>query len=157
MLLRHSGPLLGTHDRRPASRWRVDPLDRTKASIRRKVAPDITYRDLNSTEALALTPGAQIPIGWASARVRRLDITLLHPPTRADPIVLRTAAGDIIRPRSGRESSVQFQVPGITPGTTIVVDSAVTLVRVTGFERSPVPLPPGPGVVNLALDRVCTP
>ena len=154
ILLRHRGSLLGTHDRRPASRWRVDPRDRNQASIRRKVQAHTTYRDLNSTEALALTRGAEIPIGWSSAGVRQLDVTLLRA-SRPDSLVLRMPDGATLTPRHGRRSTLQFQVNGIPAGTRLVAQHSVGLVRVIGFEPSPIALPAGPGVVNLLAAKVC--
>ncbi len=157
LVLRHYGRLLGTHDRRPSAPYRVAPQDRTLATLQRRVAPGVGYRDLNSTEVLRLAPGARIPIGWASATVRRIDVGMLTP-TQSDAMVLVPPSGPPIRPSavaSARVTRLRFDVHGVRPGTVLRARRPVTVERTTGFERSPIPLPRGVGAIVLATTDVC--
>jgi hypothetical protein len=157
LVLRHYGRLLGTHDRRPSAVYRVGPQHRTRATLRRTVAPGTRYLDLNSTEALHLAAGARIPVGWSSARVRRLDVGMLGPP-RADAMALVPPSGAPVRPTdvgASRVTKLRFDVRGIRPGTYLRARRPVTVVRTTGFEPAPIPLRRGAGAVDLATADVC--
>ncbi len=74
LVLRRDGDLLGTHDTRPSARYRVDPGDRSTATINRVVKPGLRYLDRSSEELLQVAPGAALQLEWSSPEVRRIDV-----------------------------------------------------------------------------------
>ncbi len=118
LVLRHDGSLLGTHDVRPSAKYRVDPKHRVADSLNRTVAPFTIYEDRNSSEALVLTPGAVLPVGFSGPGIRLLDVLLepRYPDVFANPrLTLQLPDGTAIQPtqeRLARNSiRLRYQLP----------------------------------------------
>jgi hypothetical protein len=166
VVLRRTAGMLGVHDLRPSSPYRVDPEDRTRATIRRRVGPGLTYLDLNSTEALQIDGGARLGLGWSSPSTTMVKVDLLRPASPAavtlvtpDGRVLHPGGDGITRPRRGvARSSFRFAVDGIAPGTVLRPTRRVAVTRLVGYERVPsIPVTPGTGTVDLPSAAVCQP
>jgi hypothetical protein len=138
VVLFNDGALLGTHDVHPAGRFRVDPADRTRASLRRRVAPGTTYVDLNASDNLELAKGAEIVLDWDAPNIERVEVDRREWVHGPNTVSLVKPDGTIIGGEPGANSVATFITPGgITPGTRIVFREPTTLMRVIGFERVP--------------------
>ena len=138
IVLFRDADLLATHDIHPAARYRVDPADRTSATIRRKVAPKTTYVDLNGSDNLELAKGAEINLDWdapgraprsAAAEMDAGDgtVELVKP----DGTVIQAVPG-------GRSPCWCSRRPAGSPaGSKLVFRAPTTVLRVMGFEPVP--------------------
>jgi hypothetical protein len=160
VVLRRDGDLLGTHDGRPSSRYRVDPRDRTTETVNRPVGPGLRYFDKSSTEILQVAPSKALPLGWSDPDVRRLDVyqDRIRP---VPPLTLVLPDGRRIVPRlerAGRSLILQFSTPeGIPPGTALVVNhrGRARISRIIGYEPASGLPAPERGVVVLDPTTLC--
>jgi hypothetical protein len=163
LVLRHDGSLLGTRDVRPSAKYRVNPKDRVASSLNRTVAPDTTYEDRNSSEALVLTPGAVLPVGFSGPRLHQLDVLLepMYPDVFASPrLTLHLPDGTTIQPtykRLARNSiRLRYQLPnGLPAGSTLDAADQVSIVRMIGYETVPGFHGTGSGPVVVDQAAVC--
>jgi hypothetical protein len=162
-VLRHDGSLLGTRDVRPSAKYRVNPKDRVASSLNRTVAPDTIYEDRNSSEALVLTPGAVLPVGFSGPRLRQLDVLLepMYPDVFASPrLTLALPDGTTIQPtykRLARNSiRLRYRLPnGLPAGSTLNAADQVSIVRMIGYEAVPGFHGTGSGPVVVDQAAVC--
>jgi hypothetical protein len=153
LVLRRDGGLLGVHDARPSARWRVDPEQRTASTIDRQVGDGLTYRDLNATEALGLSSGATLGLGWSSPSARLVEVDLLS--GQGGSVELRLPDGRVLRPQ-GSGDAERFVVDGIPPGTRLRSVGSTLVSRVAGYERVPgVVVPSGSGATVLTPHDLC--
>jgi hypothetical protein len=139
IVMRRDGDLLGTHDARPSSSYRVDPSDRTTETISRRVGPGLTYLDRSATELLEIAPGSDMTIEWSDRGVRRLDVYQDRkrpvPPMR---LVLRDGTRIVPSVRhDGRAYVLRFDTPhGIPPGTHLEANERgrARVSRLIGYE-----------------------
>ena len=82
ILLDAEGGLIGLHDISPGAPYRVDPRERSEATISRPISPGTTYRDLGSLDVLTLEPGTTWSPGWVvpDAGLVAVEITVPLPP-----------------------------------------------------------------------------
>ena len=163
LVLRHDGSLLGTRDVRPSAKYRVDPKHRVASSLNRAVAPDTVYEDRNSSEALVLTPGAVLPVGFSGPRIKLLDVLLepMYPDVFANPrLTLRFPDGTAIQPvqkRLARNSiRLRYRLPnGLPAGSALDAQDQVSIVRMIGYEQVPGFHGAGSGPVVVNQAAVC--
>lgn len=160
LVLRRDGDLLGTHDSRPSSRYRVDPSERTKQTLNRVIRPGLRYLDRSSSELLQVAPGSALPLDWSSRAVRRLDVYQdRHRPV--PPLVLVLPDGRRIIPAillEGHSFVLRYTTPDGIPAESLLVANKrgrARINRVIGYE--PVSNLPGPARGPVVLDpaKVC--
>ena len=140
-VLRGADGLIAYHDLRPAARWRVSPMERSDASISRKVGPGLRYEDKNVSEQLWLSPNAEVPLGFSGDRIRIVDIEAFAGGTESPPgLLLRYPDGSTVVPEvrlSGLTTTYRFRTPdGVPADTRIVASTRVRLTRALGYEPS---------------------
>ena len=159
----HTGDgLVAVHDRQPAARHRVAPDRRDSASIRREVAPGVTYRDRNLHEDLLLAEGASIPVGFADPAVRRLVVEGIWPARSPDQPRLELVLPDGRRlepavDHVGWTRQATFAVDGIPAGARLVARVPVAVGRIRGSVSAPagVPAAGGPRARVVPRRTVC--
>ncbi len=156
LVLRHRGRLLGTHDLRPSSVYRVPPEERSKKTVRRGIAPHEAYYDSNSTEFLGVTPPLRLPLGFSGAGIRAVEVDT-YLPVDVTPFDLVLPTGTVLTPRrSGDGTRFVFSMPhGVPGGTRLRVLTNTTLLRTIGFVPSRRSLPSGDGTVDLSVASTC--
>jgi hypothetical protein len=137
---------IGTYDESPASRYRVDPRERSDATIQRRVAPGETYVDRGGYDVLQLAPGTRWQPSFRAPTATLIAVEFVVPVPPAGSLVQTSPLGSI---ETG-SSSVSFGL-GLPPGwarivlpvsgvdyrVTIVADQSLDLLRVTAFEPVP--------------------
>ena len=156
LVLRHRGPLLGTHDLRPSSRYRVPPQDRSKDTLQRPITPHEAYYDANANEFLGVTPPQKLRLGFSGVHIRAVELDTYRR-TDATPFDLVLPTGDVLSPeRSGDGTRFVFATPnGVPAGTRIRTLTNTTLLRVIGYVPSATDLPAGDGAVDLPVATAC--
>ncbi|MFL5673382.1 MAG: hypothetical protein ACJ779_00090 [Chloroflexota bacterium] len=159
--------MVGLRDVSPASRYRVDPRDRSEATIERDVGGGLTYVDRGGLDVLRMTRGAtwQPPFRDPDARLLAVEILVPPPPPGAattptdEPLIEvdtgsgRTSFGDGLAPGWAR---VVVPVTGVGDAVTIRALADVDLVRATAFDPvDGLPLPAADGPVRLAPAALC--
>jgi hypothetical protein len=143
VVLRRDGDAVGFYDVRPSARWRVDPADRSKRSIHRRVGFRLTYLDVNDTELVSMGTAGTITLAWRAPAVDFVDVDFAPrpdqpstPPVRLDaPGVDPTPA---IIPLGPGRVRARFRTPrGLPGGARIVSEGKMTLERVTGYVHAP--------------------
>lgn len=159
--------LVGLHDVSPASAYRVDPSERSAATIERDLGGGLAYVDLGGLDVVRMSPGSRWQPAFRDPDARLLAVEILVPsPPPGAPISLTTEP--LIQIDSG-SGPVDFGA-GLAPGWARVVipvngvdDATVIrglgdadLVRVTAFSQLPgVELPAGQGPVRLDPGAMC--
>ncbi|MEO6469582.1 MAG: hypothetical protein ABIP21_10820 [Acidimicrobiia bacterium] len=137
VVLRRLDGMLGTHDVRPAARFRVGPGRRDVASTNRTIGPGTRYLDLNATDMVQIETGSSIELDWvAAASVRTVEVTVFPPTDAADVVVLTLPDGTTIRPRLRAEGAyLSFETPhGVPQGSKLVANTTIAIERVIGYE-----------------------
>ena len=137
---------IGTYDESPASRYRVDPRERSDATIQRRVAPGETYVDRGGYDVLQLAPGTRWQPSFRAPTATLIAVEFVVPVPPAGSLVQTSPLGSI---ETG-SSSVSFglglppgwarivvPVSGVDDRVTIVADQSLDLLRVTAFEPVP--------------------
>lgn len=145
VVLHSDDGLVAVHDRQPAARSRVAPDRRDTASLRRTVAPGVTYRDRNLHDDLLLAKGASIPVGFTDPAVRRLVVEGIWPPHSPDRprIELVLPDGRRVEPvvdHTGWTRRATFAVDGIPAGARLEALYPVAVGRIRGFVPPPAAL-----------------
>lgn len=155
IVLRHADGLLGLHDLRPSAAFRVDPSDRDRSTIRRRVAPGVDYLDLNSTEVLSLEEGATIPVGFAAANATLLEVGFRGTSTDA-PLELVHRDGSRLAGTRRLLHVEGFAVSGVPRGALLRATRPVQVSRVTAYEPHRLSRDvPGRGAVDLSTADLC--
>lgn len=155
---------VGTFDETPALPYRVDPRQRSDATIDRAIEPGVTYLDLGGLDLLRFAPGRTWRPTFRSPAVRLLSIEFLVTPPPGE-LVQPDVLGAITT-GSGTETFGQGLPPGparlVVPvdgvDDRLVISAAGTLdlVRVTGFEPlADLALPASDGPVRLPPSVFC--
>ncbi len=135
LVLRQYQGLLGTHDLRPASRFRVAPADRNESTISREVGPGLHYFDHSSNETLTISPGSSIPLHWNAPTVRRVEVWLNYAGPGPLPVALTLPDGTRIEPKVVDGLRLEFATPhGIPAGARLVAGVEISLDRMIGYE-----------------------
>ncbi len=162
IVARRDGDLLGTRDIRPSARYRVDPRDRDRETINRRVGPGVRYFDRSSTEQLQVLSGGHLDLDWSGPEVRRIDV-FEDRARPVPPMTLELGDGTRVEPEivpAGKSLvALRFATPdGVPRGSTLRVNPQrrVVISRIIGYER--VPGLPGSGTGPVVLDpaRVCS-
>jgi hypothetical protein len=137
------GGLVGTYDESPASRYRVDPRERSGDTIERVIGNGQTYIDRGGYDVLELAPGATWRPAFASPMASRVAVEFnvgVPPPGQAvQPTALgtietglgATAFGAGLAPGWAR---VVVPVDGVDGRIAVVASGTVDLLRFTAFE-----------------------
>jgi hypothetical protein len=140
------GGLVGTYDESPASRYRVDPRERSGDTIQRGVGPGETYIDRGGFDVLELAPGTiwRPPFQSRSASLIAVEFTVgVPPPGQAvQPTPLGTVEtglgttpfGAGLPPGWARAIA---PVDGVDERVRVVASGPVDLLRFTAFEPLP--------------------
>ena len=158
--------MVGTYDESPASSYRVDPRDRSDATIERAVGPGLTYIDRGSLDVLNLAEGAHWQPGFRAPAARLLAVEFLVAPppgdlTQHDSLgTISTAAGRVSFGQGLPPGPARIVVPVAGVDDRVAIDALLPfdLVRVTAFESVPdLPLPVARGPVRLSPATFCPP
>lgn len=165
IILDVEGGLLGTFDESPASRYRVDPRERSVHTIERVVGPGLTYIDRRGFDVLNLAGGTIWQPGFQAPGARLVAVEYQVPLQPAgvsvQPDTLgtvstslgRTAFGQGLRPGLAR---LVVPVDGVDERVTIAAATPFDLVRITAFEPlRDLALPVRDGPVLLQPDHLC--
>ena len=138
LLLEASGGLVGAYDRTAASPYRVEPRDRSEATILRVVGPGLTYVDQNAWDMLRLDPGASIELPWGDPAIGRLMIEARRVGGGEGPLIEVRSGGAsyLVYGEGGRFQRLIADVDG-TAGLEIVALDALDITRITGFAPWP--------------------
>jgi hypothetical protein len=159
--------LVGLHDITPASPYRVDPRQRSAATIERDLGDGLTYVDEGGLDVIRMAPGSvwHPPFTDPDARLLAVEITVPVPrpgvaaATTVAPLIQIDTGSGATEFGAGLEpgwARVVVPVSGVDGTLAIRALGDVDLVRVTAFDPLPgVTLPAGNGPVRLATDDVC--
>lgn len=156
LLLEASGGLVGSYDRTAASPYRVEPDDRSEATIFRVVEPGVTYVDQNSWDMLRLDAGASITLPWDDPEIARLMIDARRIGGGAGPLIEVRSAGAsyLVYGEGGRFQRLVSAVDGIA-GLEIVALDALDITRVTGFTPWPIAAVTSDGPFTVSAADAC--
>jgi hypothetical protein len=169
LLLDVEDGLVGLRDATPASVYRVDPRERSAATISRDLGGGLTYVDAGGLDVLRMAPGSRWAPPFGSPEVLRLAVEIIVPAGPPGGATAQTAGPLIeLETRSGgtplgaglAPGWARFVVPvsGIDGAVAIRALTDVDLVRVTAFEPLPgVSLPADDGTVRLTPETLCPP
>ncbi len=161
------GGLVGTLDETPASPYRVDPVERSSATIERRVAPGIFYVDKGSLDVLRLEAGRHWQPRFRSSTAGLLALEFTTPVPRLTlpggsplgPLVEITTGSGTVTAGAGLATGparVVVPVDGVDDRVVITALEPVDLVRITAFEQlGDLTLPPGDGVVRWPTGAFC--
>jgi hypothetical protein len=158
--------MVGTFDESPAMPYRLDPRERSDATVRRVVGPGLTYVDRGSLDVLNLASGTrwQPRFRAPGARLFAVEFLVDPPPghlTQPDPLgTISTPQGDVSFGQGLPAGPARIVVPvaGIDDRVGIDARTGFDLVRVTAFEPFPdVPLSTANGPVRLSPATFCPP
>lgn len=169
ILLDAEGGLIGLHDISPAAPYRVDPRERSEATISRQISPGITYRDLGSLDVLTLEPDATWSPGWTVPDAGHIAIEIQIPlpppgfenlPPPDEPAVRVTTGGRSVElGRALAPGFYRFMLPlegGLAGDLAVEALLPLNLVRFTAF--SPLEGVGGPdGPVLMPTPSWCAP
>lgn len=156
VLLEASGGLVGSYDRTIASPFRVEPRDRTEATIQRTVGPGMTYVDQNSWDMLRLDLGAVVSLPWHDPGIRRLMIEVRRVGGGDGPL-LEVRTEDRSYPmygEGGRFQRIVVEIDG-ADGIDLVALDALDMTRVTGFAFWPEVTGRSDGLFTMSAADAC--
>lgn len=156
VLLEASGGLVGSYDRTIASPFRVEPRDRTEATIQRTVGPGMTYVDQNSWDMLRLDLGAVVSLPWHDPGIRRLMIEVRRVGGGNGPL-LEVRTEDRSYPmygEGGRFQRIVVEIDG-ADGIDLVALDALDMTRVTGFAFWPEVTGRSDGLFTMSAADAC--
>lgn len=156
VLLEASGGLVGSYDRTIASPFRVEPRDRTEATIQRTVGPGMTYVDQNSWDMLRLDLGAVVSLPWHDPSIRRLMIEVRRVGGGDGPL-LEVRTEDRSYPmygEGGRFQRIVVEIDG-ADGIDLVALDALDMTRVTGFAFWPEVTGRSDGLFTMSAADAC--
>lgn len=140
------GGRLGLLDTTPASTYRVDPLERSRDTIRRQVAPGLTYLDNGGYDVLRLAPGTtwsppfEAPAGSLVTVEWTVPIALIGPDgvTATDLLRVEAGSGRILAGRNLASGFASATIEVGPEGGPIAVTALrdLDLLRVTAFVPS---------------------
>jgi hypothetical protein len=157
LLLDASGGLVGSYDRTVGSPYRVEPRDRSEATILRTVGPGLTYVDQNSWDMLRLDLGASIELPWDDRGIRRLIVEARRVGGGSGPLLEVRSGADsyLVYGEGGRFQRLVADVDGLT-GLQVVALDAVDITRITGFAAWPGTQPASDGLFAAQADEACS-
>jgi hypothetical protein len=156
VLLEASGGLVGSYDRTIASPFRVEPRDRTEATILRAVGPGTTYVDQNSWDMLRLDLGAVVSLPWHDEGIRRLMIEVRRVGGGDGPL-LEVRSDDrsyLVYGEGGAFQRIVVEIAG-ADGIDLVALDALDMTRITGFALWPEVAGPSDGLFTMSAADAC--
>lgn len=156
VLLEASGGLVGSYDRTIASPFRVEPRDRTEATIQRTVGPGMTYVDQNSWDMLRLDLGAVVSLPWHDPGIRRLMIEVRRVGGGDGPLLeVRTEGRSYpMYGEGGRFQRIVVEIDG-ADGIDLVALDALDITRITGFAFWPEVTGRSDGLFTMSAADAC--
>ncbi len=156
VLLEASGGLVGSYDRTIASPFRVEPRDRTEATILRAVGPGMTYVDQNSWDMLRLDLGAVVSLPWHDEGIRRLMLDVRRVGGGVGPLLeVRTDDRSyLVYGDGGRFQRIVVEIDG-ADGIDVVALDALDMTRVTGFALWPEVAGRSDGLFTMSAADAC--
>jgi hypothetical protein len=137
--------MVGTFDESPASPYRVDPRQRSAATIERVVGPGLTYFDRGGQDVLHLDAGTRWQPGFRAPGASLLAVEFLVAPPpdaaiQADPLgTISTALGRVSFGQGLPPGPARIVVPvtGVDDRVAIQAQAPFDLIRVTAFDPLP--------------------
>jgi hypothetical protein len=159
--------LVGTFDESPALPYRVDPRQRSDATLQRDLGSGVIYQDRGGMDVLHLESHASWRPAFLTPDAKLLAVEILVPLPPAGSLVSPDPLGEIVT-RSGRTAfgrglpagpaRVVVPVDGVDDQVAIVASAPLDLVRITAFEPVPdLALPIADGPIRLSPDTFCPP
>ena len=160
LVLRQYQGMLGTHDLRPSSRFRVPPARRNQHTIDRDVGGGLHYFDRSSNETLTMSPNSAIPLRWDAPEVRHVGVFLNFSGPAGKPPTLVFPDVTLITPTVVNPLLLDYATPtGVPPGTQFLAAQTISVDRMIGYEpvRGVTVRGPDHGVLVVPIAPVCPP
>jgi hypothetical protein len=147
-------------DRSLGSPFRVEPSQRTPATIDRQVAPGIWYVDRNAFDGLEMQTGATELVNWEAPEVRSLMLLVAQSDTSAEPLV-RIQSRDAVDDFEGSGTEglrwLRADLPeGVQGGVKITALRDLTVLRLIGLSPAEgLGVLPETGYAVVPVDQYC--